>query len=967
MRRAVLPLVGLGCFLGLLLVVYRPVLFEDGQFAWDNAAYVYYPLDLRVQHEWDAGRWPLWDPGQNGGEPLLGNPIAAVLYPGKILHALLSYAWAVRLYVLVHTVIAFLGMLALGRSLGVSWVGSSLGGLSYAFGAPVLFLYCNQVFQVGAAWLPWGLCAIDRLLRRRKRRGLAELALVLALQVLGGDPEAAYLTAFCGAGYAAVLAAQAPGRLSFLFSWPAVMGAACFWVVATLGLASARVVGPGLQATNRLVLAAWIAGGIVIAWRWYRRPTKSQLAPLLARLACACALAVALAAAQVLPALEFTRQSWRAAGISADTLYRYSLDPCRVVESVWPNVFGTSSLKNRSRLQAVPPVGDHEVWVESLYLGGLTLALALSALGWRGGSPWRTWLTTVAVLGLLASFGKYGSPLWWARWKPLAATLSPQAAFRGLRLDDYLNDGAGSPYALLTMVLPGFNTFRYPSKLLTFPAVGLAALAGLGWDRVREGGAEMRRLRRLGLLGLGASMAGLAWALAARGRALAFLAGRIPPQTGFGPADIAGAWADTQRALAHGAVLFAAVLALAHWAPRRPRAAGALAMLLMAADLGLANAGLIWTVDQVEFNTPSEAARQIEDAERSDPSPGPFRIHRMAGSYPVQFSTNRAAERSREMLTWARETLFPFFALPLGLEYCTVMGTLELDDHAAFFRPQMMPLPAELAKVLGAQAGQPVAYYPRRSFDLWGARYFLLPAVPDWGSPVRGYASFLDQTELIYPMPDVLPGKRGLEGGESWIMSHDWQLRRNQAAYPRAWIVHHARVHPPASAPDVRASLMRTLAFMNDPIWRESDRTVLDLRQVALIETDDEQALRAFLSPTPVAPTESVEVFRYEPQRVELRAKLDRPGLVILADTYYPGWQLSIDGQPAPVLRANRLMRGAAVRAGEHTLLYTYEPASFRVGAVISAAGLIVLLGLLWPRTEGRSLLSSAAPDAASL
>ncbi len=135
MRRAVLPVLGLGCFLVLLLVCYRQVLFEDGQFAYRDAATFYYPLYLRVQQEWRAGRWPLWDPGQNGGEPLLGNPMAAVLYPGKVLYAVLPYAWAARVYVIAHTIIAFWGLLALGRSCGVSWVGSCLGGLSYAFGA----------------------------------------------------------------------------------------------------------------------------------------------------------------------------------------------------------------------------------------------------------------------------------------------------------------------------------------------------------------------------------------------------------------------------------------------------------------------------------------------------------------------------------------------------------------------------------------------------------------------------------------------------------------------------------------------------------------------------------------------------------------------------------------------------------------------------------------------------------------
>jgi hypothetical protein len=124
MRRAVLPLFGLGCFLALLTACYWSVLFEDGQFAGGNASYFDYPLYLRVQQEWDAGRWPLWDPGQNGGTPLLGNPMAAVLYPDKALYALIPYAWAARLYVIAHTIIAFFGLLALGRSLGISWVGS---------------------------------------------------------------------------------------------------------------------------------------------------------------------------------------------------------------------------------------------------------------------------------------------------------------------------------------------------------------------------------------------------------------------------------------------------------------------------------------------------------------------------------------------------------------------------------------------------------------------------------------------------------------------------------------------------------------------------------------------------------------------------------------------------------------------------------------------------------------------------
>jgi uncharacterized membrane protein YfhO len=148
---------------------------------------------------------------------------------------------------------------------------------------------------------------------------------------------------------------------------------------------------------------------------------------------------------------------------------------------------------------------------------------------------------------------------------------------------------------------------------------------------------------------------------------------------------------------------------------------------------------------------------------------------------------------------------------------------------------------------------------------------------------------------------------------------------------------------------------------MNDSIWSERDRPVFNLRQAALIETVDAESLKGFLSKTPVEPSESVAVVNYEPQRVELRAVLERPGLVILADTYYPGWRLTIDGKTAPILRANRIMRGAAIPSGVHTLVYSYEPESFRIGAILSAGGLIVLLVLAGLHLRG-SLAQSSRP-----
>jgi hypothetical protein len=206
MRSRFVPLLVSVCFTTLFLTCYGAALFGDGQFGYRDAGHYYYPLHRRVQAEWNAGRWPLWEPEENGGMPLLGNPTAAVLYPGKVVFAILPNAWAARVYVVAHTALAFLAMLVLLRSWQTSWIGSGLGALSYSFGAPILFQHSNVIYLVGAAWLPLGLHAVDRWVRLGRRWGLIELAIVLSMQTLGGESESAYLLGLAAGGYAVGMA-----------------------------------------------------------------------------------------------------------------------------------------------------------------------------------------------------------------------------------------------------------------------------------------------------------------------------------------------------------------------------------------------------------------------------------------------------------------------------------------------------------------------------------------------------------------------------------------------------------------------------------------------------------------------------------------------------------------------------------------------------------------------------------------
>jgi hypothetical protein len=337
----------------------------------------------------------------------------------------------------------------------------------------------------------------------------------------------------------------------------------------------------------------------------------------------------------------------------------------------------------------------------------------------------------------------------------------------------------------------------------------------------------------------------------------------------------------------------------------------------------------------------------------------------MALWQPEGFTKEGSPRRCAELTRWERDTLQPTYGLPLDVQYCLTQGVMELSDYLLFFRSQEMKLGPEGARFLELPEGTSVTYFPRRGFDLWNARYFLLPIRTDnWKSADRGYAALLPETALIAPRAELIVRPEG----DSWREHEDWQLFRNKDAYPRAWLVHFVRVRAPVAEIDPtpseradRLELMKNLVYKDDPFWRAPDRQVYDLRAMAFVETDRPRELAGYVARAPVTATESVTITRYEPQRVELIANLERPGLVILADIYYPGWKLTIDGVPAPIYRTNRMMRGAAVRAGRHTLVYTYDPASVRVGGMLSLTGLLILAALVprawagrWPLRSGR-------------
>jgi hypothetical protein len=885
-----------------------------GQGVWftRDVSRVYHPFAVELSRALSAGRLPLWTPLLQAGFPLFAEGQVAALYPiHLLLVTLLPPESAISLETLLHLSWAAVGMYALARGMRLTIPSAMLAGVAFSFSGFMIQKTYHMPILWTAAWLPWLVFLFERFQRARRERWQSAgfwfllTTLALGMQWFAGSAQIALLNSI---------------------------------VVACAGL-----------------IGGWTWNSRGAVWRDRLKAFPEQLLWVILPLL----LGVGIGALQLLPTAELVRYSVRAGGLNDRllTLYSYASD------SLKQFIFPFS--------QGEPSDDNVELWG---YVGITTLIGAVAALGFRRDAK----TVFFAVLGFVA----------------LSLTL-----------------GDLNPAFHLLTQLPLFNLFRVPARYVLLFGFATAFLAATTLDALFQRAASLRSiLPTLGMAGLASAVLGLVIVLASR-QPLDFwfrIWDVMPWLLALLTMTTMGlAWAGKiDRGVLGAALVGLVTVDLTAYAA--PFLSTTVAKLTPPAYVNEVPHSV------PALNDPHDLSRVFTDesvwpsvpALRSSLYPNYGVVYARASAHiysPLALSASenyffnltptmlnlmnvryfsvplepRAANRaptpyaSLALDVIGKEVQFaPTPALSIQIDSFTedtsdlpadaiaANVTLRLDDGSALAFP--LRLGVETADWNWEQEHQANAPPPQMRVAHPVSAFVRSVGHPFEGDVYQaqfrlGAQGVARQVVAIGVQPVAVPpvhlsiermalvdgngravSVSALTGKDDFklaYMSDTAAIWENLNVMPRAFLVHRAEV----------VNQGQMLGRLRDSGFRAS-QTILLANGSPVIPA---------LNVSDVSPDDHVQITRYLDERVDLSVTTNQPGFLFLGDTWYPGWEATVDGKPTPVYLADYIFRAIPIMPGQHSVVFEYRPASLVWGAAVSVLCLVLAGGVAWMLPRG--------------